>query len=91
MGVQRQGSGGRERHDSQGAPLKFEPFPLQIPLAALVRLDAAAIRILLDEARRTLGLMVCVDDGVLPAMRQIGVWTVGQRDFDQERLCTEDG
>lgn len=59
-------------------------------LAASERLDAAAIRVLLDEASRTLGLKDCVDDVVLPAMRQIGVWwTVGQCDFDQERLTTE--
>ncbi|QNK82724.1 cobalamin-dependent protein [Nakamurella sp. PAMC28650] len=59
-------------------------------LAASERLDAAAIRVLLDEASRTLGLMSCVDDVVMPSMRQIGVWwTVGQCDFDQERLTTE--
>jgi len=62
---------------------------LQI-LAAAERLDAASIRALLDDATATLGLAACVDDVLLPAMRQIGVWlAVGHCDVVQERMATE--
>lgn len=59
-------------------------------LAASERLDSAGIRGALDQASATLGLSDCIDDVVLPSMRQIGVWwTVGHCDFDQERMTTE--
>jgi methylmalonyl-CoA mutase cobalamin-binding subunit len=54
------------------------------------RLDAAAVRSRLDEAAATLGLAGCVDDVLLPAMRQVGVWwAVGHCDVAQERMATE--
>jgi methylmalonyl-CoA mutase cobalamin-binding subunit/DNA-binding transcriptional MerR regulator len=59
-------------------------------LAAAERLDAASIRGLLDDATGTLGLAACIDDVLLPAMRQIGVWwAVGHCDVVQERMATE--
>ncbi len=59
-------------------------------LTAAERLDAASIRGLLDEATGTLGLAACIDDVLLPAMRQIGVWwAVGHCDVVQERMATE--
>ena len=59
-------------------------------LGAAERLDAASIRALLDEATATLGLAACIDDVLLPAMRQIGVWwAVGHCDVVQERMATE--
>ena len=59
-------------------------------LGAAERLDAASIRALLDEAAATLGLAACIDDVLLPAMRQIGVWwAVGHCDVVQERMATE--
>ena len=59
-------------------------------LGAAERLDPSAIRDLLDEASELLGLAVCIDDVLLPAMRQIGVWwAVGHCDVVQERMATE--
>jgi MerR family transcriptional regulator, light-induced transcriptional regulator len=59
-------------------------------LGAAERLDAAAIRARLDETMATLGLAACIDDVMLPAMRQIGVWwAVGHCDVVQERMATE--
>lgn len=59
-------------------------------LAAAERLDAASIRARLDESTEKLGLAACIDDVLLPAMRQIGVWwSVGHCDVVQERMATE--
>lgn len=59
-------------------------------LGAAERLDPSSIRDRLDEATETLGLAVCIDDVLLPAMRQIGVWwAVGHCDVVQERMATE--
>jgi len=59
-------------------------------LGAAERLDAASIRARLDEATETFGLAACIDDVLLPAMRQIGVWwAVGHCDVVQERMATE--
>ncbi|MET3807173.1 methanogenic corrinoid protein MtbC1 [Nakamurella sp. UYEF19] len=52
--------------------------------------DTAAIRATLDLAAKTLGLGECVDDVLLPSMRQIGIWwSVGHCDVTQERTTTE--
>jgi MerR family transcriptional regulator, light-induced transcriptional regulator len=49
-----------------------------------------AIRDQLDRAVLTLGLGGCVDDLLLPAMRQIGTsWQHGLLDIETERLTTE--
>jgi methanogenic corrinoid protein MtbC1 len=62
---------------------------LQI-LKAAERLDAAAIRDRLDDASAMLGLAPSIDDVLLPAMRQIGVWwAIGHCDVMQERMATE--
>jgi MerR family transcriptional regulator, light-induced transcriptional regulator len=59
-------------------------------LGAAERLDAASIRARLDEGTATLGLAACIDDVLLPAMRQVGVWwAVGHCDVVQERMATE--
>ena len=59
-------------------------------LGAAERSDAASVHARLDEATTTLGLAACIDDVVLPAMRQIGVWwAVGHCDVVQERMATE--
>jgi methylmalonyl-CoA mutase cobalamin-binding subunit len=59
-------------------------------LAGAERLDAASIRALLDEATATLGLAACIDDVLLPATGQIGVWlAVGHCDVVHERMATE--
>ncbi len=59
-------------------------------LAAAERLDAPSIRARLDEAMAALGLASCIDEVLLPAMRQIGVWwAVGYCDVVQERMATE--
>ena len=63
---------------------------IQLILQAAENSDPAAIRAQLDEATTTLGLAACLDDVLLPAMRQIGVWwAVGQCDVAQEHLATE--
>ena len=70
----------------------------QGPAQELIRQDSrrrravgpATIRARLDEATATLGLAACIDDVLLPAMRQIGVWwAVGHCDIVQERMATE--
>jgi methanogenic corrinoid protein MtbC1 len=59
-------------------------------LAAAERLDPVSIRARLDEAAATLGLPASIDDVLLPAMRQVGVWwAVGHCDVVQERMATE--
>lgn len=59
-------------------------------LGATERLDAAAVRSRLDEAVVLLGLGGCIDEVLLPAMRQVGVWwAVGHCDIAQERMATE--
>jgi DNA-binding transcriptional MerR regulator len=59
-------------------------------LAAAERGDPVAIREHLGRAQAALGLAACLDDVLLPAMRQIGVWwQTGRCDVDQEHLATE--
>lgn len=59
-------------------------------LAASTRSDPIAVREQLDLASRTLGLGPCVDDVLMPAMRQVGAWwQSGRCDVEQERLTTE--
>jgi DNA-binding transcriptional MerR regulator/methylmalonyl-CoA mutase cobalamin-binding subunit len=59
-------------------------------LEAAERLDAASIRARLDQAAAALGLAACIDEVLLPAMRQVGVWwAVGHCDVVQERMATE--
>ena len=59
-------------------------------LEAAERLDTASIRARLDEAAARLGLAACIDEVLLPAMRQVGVWwAVGHCDVVQERMATE--
>ena len=59
-------------------------------LRAAERMDPAALRAVLDESVETLGLALCVDDVLLPSMRQVGVWwAVGHCDVTQERMATE--
>lgn len=59
-------------------------------LAAAERLDPVGIRVQLDHAAATLGLCACVDDVLLPAMRQVGVWwAAGHCDVAHERMATE--
>jgi len=63
---------------------------IQQILDAAEGLDAASVRASLDEAMTTLGLAACIDDVLLPAMRQVGVWwAVGHCDVVQERMATE--
>jgi DNA-binding transcriptional MerR regulator len=59
-------------------------------LADSERLDSAGIRSTLDQAADALGMGGCVDDVLLPAMRQVGIWwEVGHCDVAQEQLTTE--
>lgn len=59
-------------------------------LDASTRLDSDAIRSVLDSAYEQNGLAAALDDVVMPAMRQIGVWwEIGHCDVGQERLTTE--
>jgi DNA-binding transcriptional MerR regulator/methylmalonyl-CoA mutase cobalamin-binding subunit len=59
-------------------------------LEATEKLDAATIRARLDDALTQLGLAACIDDVLLPAMRQVGVWwAAGHCDVVQERMATE--
>lgn len=59
-------------------------------LDAAEQLDAASVRSRLDQAAAQLGLATCIDDVLMPAMRQIGVWwAVGHCDVVQEQMATE--
>lgn len=59
-------------------------------LAASLRSDPTAMRAHLDHARSELGLASCLDDVLLPAMQQIGLWwATGRCDVQSEQVATE--
>jgi hypothetical protein len=59
-------------------------------LAAAARNSPRGIRDQLDRSVQTLGLGGCIDDVLLPAMRQVGTrWQHGLLDIETERLTTE--
>jgi MerR family transcriptional regulator, light-induced transcriptional regulator len=59
-------------------------------LAASARADPVAVRDHLSRAHTALGLAACLDDVLLPAMKQIGLWwQTGRCDVEQEHLTTE--
>ncbi len=59
-------------------------------LDAAERSDAVAVRAHLSRAQDALGLATCLDDVLLPAMRQVGLWwQTGRCDVEQEHLATE--
>jgi MerR family transcriptional regulator, light-induced transcriptional regulator len=59
-------------------------------LAAAARSDPVEVREHLSRAEAALGLAACLDDVLLPAMQQIGLWwQTGRCDVDQEHLTTE--
>lgn len=59
-------------------------------LDASERADPVAVQLHLSRAESALGLGPCLDDVLLPAMQQIGLWwQSGRCDIEQERLTTE--
>jgi DNA-binding transcriptional MerR regulator len=59
-------------------------------LTASQQRDPAAVRDHLDQAVQSLGLGASLDQVLMPAMRQIGVWwQTGRCDIEQESLTTE--
>jgi methanogenic corrinoid protein MtbC1 len=59
-------------------------------LAASQRSDSTAIRDQLSRAQAALGLAASLDDVLLPAMQQVGLWwQTGRCDVAQEHLTTE--
>lgn len=69
-----------------GAPAVF----IHRLLAESQRMDTHAMRVTLTEAALALGLADCVDEVLLPAMRQVGIWwEVGHCDITQEQVATE--
>lgn len=59
-------------------------------LQAATSSDPGAVRAALGEAHDLLGLAGCLDDVLLPAMQQVGLWWAsGLCDVDQEHLATE--
>ncbi|HEX8082590.1 MAG TPA: B12-binding domain-containing protein [Jatrophihabitans sp.] len=59
-------------------------------LAASKRSDPVAVRAPRTRAQGALGLAACLDDVLLPAMRQVGLWwQTGRCDVEQEHLATE--
>ena len=59
-------------------------------LAGSEQLNPSDMRVTLDEAAAVLGLADCVDDVLLPGMRQIGIWwQIGHCDIAQEHISTE--
>lgn len=63
---------------------------IQLVLEASNRLDTDGVRTQLNRAVDVLGLDGCIDEVMLPAMRQIGQWWMsGRCDLSQEQLTTE--
>jgi methanogenic corrinoid protein MtbC1 len=59
-------------------------------LNASQRADPLAVRAQLDEAHHTMGLGPCLDDVLLPAMQQVGLWwETGRCTVETEHLTTE--
>jgi DNA-binding transcriptional MerR regulator len=59
-------------------------------LEASQRSDPAAVRAHLIRAHTDLGLATCLDDVLMPAMQQVGLWWQnGRCDVEQEHLTTE--
>jgi DNA-binding transcriptional MerR regulator len=59
-------------------------------LAATARLDGLAVQGVLDDADAELGLARCVDEVLLPGLRQVGTWwATGRCDAGPERLATQ--
>lgn len=59
-------------------------------LDASQRSDPTAVRAHLNRAHATLGLAACLDDVLMPAMKQVGLWwQSGRCDVEQEHLTTE--
>jgi methanogenic corrinoid protein MtbC1 len=59
-------------------------------MRASQRSEPLAVRAQLDEARRTMGLGPCLDDVLLPAMQQVGLWwETGRCTVETEHLTTE--
>ena len=76
----------RELLDASGPPAAFVGEILDAARSS----DPAAVRSSLTAAHRALGLAACLDDVLLPALQQVGLWWAsGQCDVEQERLTTE--
>jgi methylmalonyl-CoA mutase cobalamin-binding subunit/transposase-like protein len=59
-------------------------------MEASERADPLAVSGHLDDARRTMGLGPCLDDVLLPAMQQVGLWwQTGRCTVEEEHLTTE--
>lgn len=59
-------------------------------LAAAESADPAAFRARLDDANAALGVDACLDEVLLPAMQQVGVWwQTGRCTVEDEHLATE--
>lgn len=59
-------------------------------LDASTRLDTDGVRAELSRATEVLGLDGCIDEVLLPALRQVGQWwEAGRCDLNQEHLTTE--
>lgn len=63
---------------------------IKIVLAAAAKCDAEGVRAGLNQAEEVLGLAGCIDEVLLPALRQVGQWwATGVCDLSQEHLATE--
>jgi methylmalonyl-CoA mutase cobalamin-binding subunit len=59
-------------------------------LGAAERSDPVEVRAHLTRAQDVLGLAACLDDVLMPAMQQVGLWwQTGRCDVEQEHLTTE--
>jgi DNA-binding transcriptional MerR regulator len=59
-------------------------------LAASARMEPGRVRAVLDRAADELGLPAAMDDVLMPAMRQVGLWwETGRCDIAQEHLASE--
>ena len=83
---------GGDRTEAANRRQTGRPAPelLKSLLRASGRMDPLAVVMTLTEAGFTLGLADCIDEVLLPAMRQIGLWwAAGRCSQAQEQLTTE--
>lgn len=77
-------AGGQPGHVDSGGDL------VERILDASRQYDPLAVRTALDDTYATLGLARCIDEVIMPAMRQVGIWWAeGSCEIDQERMTTE--
>jgi methanogenic corrinoid protein MtbC1 len=86
---QRAGVAARHVRSELGLTSVAKPL-VDLVLASSAAMDPHGVRDSLTVATERLGLASCIDDVLMPAMRQIGVWwQAGTYELEQEHLTSE--